>query len=206
MNRQIKYNSRFTKNQYPFRFGIGFARLPSIMKKFAIIAALLLVWVPLAFGQVYKWIDDKGTVHFTDDPSQIPERYRSGVEKSEMIESPGAPKTPEMPTAPNRETAAKDRLGRGEEYWRGRTQEWKKKLDLAQEALEKLRSQYNEVTQKHNVARGPEQRYHLRQERDRLEQEMNKYKGQIEEARRMLDKTIPEEAQLFGAKTEWVKP
>lgn len=31
-------------------------------------------------AQIYKWTDDKGTVHFTEDPSTIPKRYLNETE------------------------------------------------------------------------------------------------------------------------------
>jgi hypothetical protein len=49
----------------------------------------------LAHAEVYKWVDEKGTVHFTDDYSKIPEKYRGQPERepskkdSEVI-SPGS--------------------------------------------------------------------------------------------------------------------
>jgi clan AA aspartic protease (TIGR02281 family) len=41
---------------------------------------LLAVMVPSSYGEMYKWVDEKGTVHFTDDLSKIPEKYRSDAE------------------------------------------------------------------------------------------------------------------------------
>ena len=41
---------------------------------------LSVFFVPASYGEMYKWVDEKGTVHFTDDPSSIPEKYREGVE------------------------------------------------------------------------------------------------------------------------------
>ena len=32
-------------------------------------------------GQIYKWVDEEGIVHFSDDPSKIPEKYVSKSEK-----------------------------------------------------------------------------------------------------------------------------
>jgi DnaJ-class molecular chaperone len=32
--------------------------------------------VQLAHAEIYKWVDEKGTVHFTYDPETIPEKYR----------------------------------------------------------------------------------------------------------------------------------
>src|SRR4030043_400046 len=36
-------------------------------------------------AEIFKWIDEKGTVHFTEDPENIPERYRENV-KSRLTE------------------------------------------------------------------------------------------------------------------------
>jgi len=42
--------------------------------------------IPLLIrAEVYKWVDDKGAVHFTDDYSNIPEKYLHSVE---VLESP----------------------------------------------------------------------------------------------------------------------
>ncbi|MGB9627932.1 MAG: retroviral-like aspartic protease family protein [Thermodesulfobacteriota bacterium] len=41
---------------------------------------LLVFWVVPCYGEMYKWVDEKGTVHFTDDLSKIPERYRPEAE------------------------------------------------------------------------------------------------------------------------------
>jgi chromosome segregation ATPase len=30
--------------------------------------------------EIYRWTDDKGTTHFTDDPSKVPEKYRREAE------------------------------------------------------------------------------------------------------------------------------
>ena len=39
----------------------------------------LLLYSQSAQGEIYKWIDEKGTVHFTEDPETIPEKYRENV-------------------------------------------------------------------------------------------------------------------------------
>ena len=49
------------------------------MKGFYLIflVLMILLWMPslpLA-GEVYKWVDEKGTVHLTDDAQNIPEKY-----------------------------------------------------------------------------------------------------------------------------------
>jgi len=39
----------------------------------------LLVFSQFVCAEVFKWIDEKGTVHFTDDPATIPEKYRDSA-------------------------------------------------------------------------------------------------------------------------------
>ena len=37
-----------------------------------------------SIGQIYKWVDEEGIIHLTDDPSEIPEKYLSKSEKSKQ--------------------------------------------------------------------------------------------------------------------------
>ena len=50
------------------------------MKFVLLCIALLVISIPFSYAEMYKWVDDKGTVHFTDDPSNIPEEYRVDAE------------------------------------------------------------------------------------------------------------------------------
>jgi uncharacterized protein (UPF0335 family) len=42
--------------------------------------------LPSDAKEVYRWVDEKGTVHFSEDASSIPERYRERIEKKSMSE------------------------------------------------------------------------------------------------------------------------
>ncbi len=50
------------------------------MRLILLCIALLAILILPGYAEMYKWIDDKGTVHFTDDPSTIPEKYREDAE------------------------------------------------------------------------------------------------------------------------------
>lgn len=39
----------------------------------------LLPIFQLTHAEIYKWVDEKGTVHFTEDPATIPEKYQEKV-------------------------------------------------------------------------------------------------------------------------------
>jgi DNA repair exonuclease SbcCD ATPase subunit len=58
-----------------------FMRLP-----ITIFGILFLLAQPSFSGNVYRWTDEKGTVHFTDEISKVPGQYLDHVKKSEFPE------------------------------------------------------------------------------------------------------------------------
>ena len=48
----------------------------------------------LATGQeAYRWVDEKGTIHFADDPTQVPEKYLDQVQKKKFQQEPSTSAT-----------------------------------------------------------------------------------------------------------------
>ncbi|MGA2462794.1 MAG: DUF4124 domain-containing protein [Thermodesulfobacteriota bacterium] len=51
------------------------------MIKMMVIVMVTLFWLFFisnpSFAQVFKWVDEKGTVNFTDDPNKIPAKYKT---------------------------------------------------------------------------------------------------------------------------------
>ncbi len=52
------------------------------------------------FGEMYKWTDEKGTVHFTDNPSQIPEKHKPGAESRKTPTEISTPQKEIKPAPP----------------------------------------------------------------------------------------------------------
>ena len=51
------------------------------------ILCILFSQIPHSFsGEIYRWIDEKGTIHFTDDESRIPRQYSDQADKIEFKE------------------------------------------------------------------------------------------------------------------------
>ncbi len=173
-----------------------------------IFIVLLALWLgEVASAQVYKWVDENGILHFTDDINQIPEKYKATLQGQEQsqppLETAGEPeKTPPV----KKVQTYTDTAGRGEDYWRAKVQEWNGKLETAQDKLEGLRSKYNELTEKYNASRHAGDRATIQNQRNKIQAEMDQCKAQIDESKEMLDKKIPEEASLFKAKSDWLKP
>ena len=61
------------------------------MKRTIFFILILIISVPPVYGEMYKWVDEKGTVHFTDDISSIPEQHRERVEERKAPKETGAP-------------------------------------------------------------------------------------------------------------------
>jgi hypothetical protein len=184
-------------------FGMGFAE-PRVMKCILLLSLSIFLITGISFAEVYRWIDESGVVCFTDDITQVPDKYRPKAERIGLPEESEGSKL-EGESAPQKKEAYRDQLGRGEEYWKRRVEEWRKKLIESHARLEVLRKKYNELTQRHNDSKSTAERANLRRERDQVKNEMDQCKTQIDEAKTMIEKKIPEEAEFYKAKPEWVK-
>jgi hypothetical protein len=180
--------------------------------KIILLSLIFLFSTEFSFAEIYKWVDDRGIVHFTDDFTQVPEKNRTKVERlgtsEERVdtknENESLSKRKVGETRP-REEPYRDRTGKGEAYWKGRVEESSKRLKDAQEKVNNLRVKYNDLTEKFNESKNSAERMNLRKERDQIKNEIERYKAEIEEAKNILDKKIPEEAEMFKAKPEWIK-
>ena len=70
------------------------------MKLILLFIAILVVLVSSSYGEMYKWVDEKGTVHFTDDIANIPEKYRQDIETRKPPQETSAPQPKERPVSP----------------------------------------------------------------------------------------------------------
>jgi len=70
------------------------------MRLLIFVIMLATVFVPSSYGEMYKWVDDKGAVHFTDDVSNIPEKYRENAETRKSPKETSTPKPREITESP----------------------------------------------------------------------------------------------------------
>ena len=50
------------------------------MKSIILFIVILIILPSPGDGEMYKWVDEKGTLHFADDLSRVPEKYRPDAE------------------------------------------------------------------------------------------------------------------------------
>ncbi len=78
------------------------------MKMRSILLSIIVlgVFVASSYGEMYRWVDEKGTVHFTDDLSSIPERYRDDAETRKPPKETATPKPQEksQPLLPEKDS------------------------------------------------------------------------------------------------------
>jgi hypothetical protein len=182
---------------------IAFADVSLIMIRITLFL-LIIIYSSSSFAQIYRWVDEHGGVHYADDFSRIPEKYQRNMMKVEGLD-PTQSRVGNESQQTNKEENYKDRLGRGEDYWRERINESKDRLKSLQEKGEKLRVKYNELTTRYNESRTSVERAQLRSERDQTKQEMDENKAEVEEVKKTIEKKIPEEAEFYKAKAEWMK-
>jgi len=185
---------------------------------------ILLILIPLSifptmvFGQdSYRWVDEKGTINFTDDPTLVPEKYRSQVQPknppkesspSAVAPAAGAPQ-PATPQEQGEVTPKKkDMLGRDEEWWRTTVKEWNDKLAEAQKDSEAAQTALRGKTKELQDSKfKPDSlQRKLRAEMKTLEEKVKEWEKQVKEAKNTLEKALPKEVQDYGADPAWLKP
>jgi Domain of unknown function (DUF4124) len=185
---------------------------------FLILMGLILSF-SLGFGQeVYRWVDEKGTVHFTDDLGQVPEKYQEKAQKEISPKEP-PPTQPAPPPTPSPKGGAakesgpmpapqqKDILGRGEEWWRAKAIEWNEKLKTARENYEKAFNERKAKEQELEISKFKPDSFKrkLKAEIKALEEKGKDWEKQMKEARNMLENVLPKQAQDDRANPDWLK-
>ncbi len=182
-----------------------------------ILMGLTFLSFSLAFGQeVYKWVDEQGTAHFTDDLSLVPEKYRNQVLKGKPPKEPAPSPLPPSATPPKSAEAGKeagsgpgqkDILGRGEEWWRAKAIEWNEKLKAARRNYEMAYSEWKSKEHELETSKfKPDSlKRKLKAEIKILEEKTKDWEKQMDEAKNMLEIVLPKQARDYQADPEWLK-
>jgi hypothetical protein len=167
--------------------------------------------------EIYRWVDEKGNIHFTDNPSLIPEKYRDQI-KTEKIPTESPPPASQTqpqtaPTvAPSGKAAApsserKDVLGRGEDWWKAQAMMWKEKLTNAQKDYETanaaVQAKQKEIDDA--IFKPDSYKRKLEAEKKVLQDKANESVKQVAEAKNMLETGLVRQAEEYLADPAWVK-
>ena len=178
------------------------------MRKLLILLILFTFTVPAYAATIYKWVDEKGVVNFTDDYNNVPSSYRDRVEVKEYLtEGVAPPYTLDVPRQ-KRAGAEADIYGRDETWWRDKVRPWREQLEEATENYEDVRKQYMEQAEglsPYNFGKMSLTQYQMLSARLQIfNAEMEKYQGQIAKANEMLSK-LSQEAKETKADPTWLE-
>jgi hypothetical protein len=152
----------------------------------------------------YKWVDEKGTVSYTDDYNSIPPAHRDRVE-IQWVHEEGSSPVQRMGPQKGEQTKA-GIYGQDEAYWKDRVRPWKQFLKAAETNYEKAHEKFMEKAIELSRMRfGSRTQYKMKIiELDNAKDEMVNYADQIVEAKEALEK-ISEEARDEKANPDWLK-
>ena len=121
------------------------------MKKIVWISlfSFVLAVVP-AHAKIYKWVDEKGKVHFTDNPSKIPKKQGSKIKILKELPPPVQNKVGAGSTSSNKPEQLLNELGnpsgfKSEGENNGLPQQFdEKQIENIQDQLESFQKEFNE--------------------------------------------------------------
>jgi hypothetical protein len=142
----------------------------------------------------------------------VPEKYQDQVKekktpKEPASSSPGTLTRDKARKEPQEPTEKKDILGRGEDWWRDKAMEWKQKLIKAEKdfaaAQTALKAKEKELDDAKFKPKSFQRK--LQDETKVLEEKMNDQKRQVDEAKNMLEKVLPKQAEEYRANPSWLR-
>lgn len=175
------------------------------MPYFLLILISYLLFAPVfSHAAVYRWQDDQGHVGFTDNPENIPEKYRQSATQLDGTSTPQKPQTDITPTVPpstdaNENAAVLDDQGHDEQWWRARVQELhqRKKVLLAEK--ESLTTNMDPLG---NLGLGS---IEANQKSKEIKDRLGQIDSEIEEIEYDLNVLLPEEAREANAPPGWLR-
>lgn len=192
----------------------------SASQKFIIMMLFFLVFPASAAGDIYKWVDEEGGIHFTDSYESIPEKYRVEAEikvkgtDREDISTPQESKETGKPNSSmdravlaNQSKSIKvDKEGHDEGWWQESIKEQKNRFKQLQQEKAGLEADLQQLSKRyHNPAFGRQGRRSLGPEVEELQKKIKSLSSEIEKVKETLEKDLPEKAAKAGAPLEWLR-
>ena len=173
------------------------------MKLSAALVFALLLFKTVAQGATYEWLDDKGVVHFTDDPDRIPSKYLKRVKERDSVK--GEPAKPAPP--PAAESAAPvvpadkgERLygGYGEDWWRASFAGLRAEIKSIEDGLPAKKDRLNVLRRKRVLYQRGSDRVSFNE----MDDDIGRDEARIKELREKLS-ALDAQASRDGVPSEW---
>lgn len=150
---------------------------------------------------VYEWTDNNGVVHMTDDPGKVPKKYRNKKLKKRVEprkeagqEQPQSEAIEPAPESTPSDQEFEQHLRQDE--WQQRYLDWKDRLRRSEQLLQSLQQRRASlITKWGSAALAPPD---VREEVVQVDKALLDAQADIDEARRMIEVVLPDEARKAG--------
>lgn len=176
------------------------------MKKLlpALILTVLLFDVA-AQAATYEWLDEKGVVHFTDDPDRIPAKYLKRVKERDSVKGV-ATKPPLQPATESTAPAVSDDKGsdgriyggHGKDWWRSGFTSLRADIKSLEDGLAVKRENLNVARRKRVIYQRGSDRVAFNEQNKEIKQD----EATIKELQEKLN-ALDAEAARAGVPLEW---
>ncbi len=190
--------------------------MSSWYRLFVVVVFVIHSHISLAQDVLYKWLDEKGVVHYTDDPGNVPSKFRSRVEQKTTEKRPPLQPGDEQPPTPLSEkkiTVHTDVMGRNKEWWLGQKKYWQDEVDRLKKQIKKNNEDIVTL-RRGRVRQGArtEEGIILNQgpliddyrELKRLQEITPELESKLKNAQYMLNEGIIRDAYRAGVPTKWI--
>ena len=112
--RLSSFHGRQVGKQFSFSSVATYDKIPSVMTRsvfgVTLLSALLIGPASLVAAEYFRWVDQNGVVHFTDNLHNIPETQRGNAGRIQSIEPPRVPPPP-VPIPPSKASIPFEKQG-----------------------------------------------------------------------------------------------
>lgn len=149
------------------------------MKQLALVLAIVTGFTVAAQAETYRWVDDKGVVHYTDNPDRIPFRFLKRVNEiptsggDEPGQDGGAPEPIQQRQSQRALTGSSLNLpgGLSEQEWRARFTALRVEMKTLQDGLPEKRETLNQFRRKRLIYQRPQDRLAYNEHKDKIERD-----------------------------------
>jgi hypothetical protein len=196
--------------------------LKTLFASLFFLAALVILPHAPGHAEVYKYVDKKGRVHYTDNPDQLPEPERSRVlreleekikkeqERRRKLKEQGIqvpderlppPRPPQPPPGPHPATDRLEQRHAARKAWEARAQKARARVTKLEEKCAELKTERDRSRRDSLTFSRPGagQRYRKAQAAHQSCQR------ELKSARNYLDVVLPEQARKAGIPPGWIR-
>jgi|AMWB02.1.fsa_nt_gi DNA repair exonuclease SbcCD ATPase subunit len=174
--------------------------------RYVLLLLILSFSVP-ASAEIYKWVDDKGVINFTDNRDAIPAKYRkkalqisSEKPKPSAVEQGGDGQSAEPAQATEAQKSGTLYGGHDEDWWRERYASLRGEIKELQDNLPKKRQELEQLNRKYRL-------YTYSRNRVAYQEKADEIKSDEDRIRELMEKLndLENEAGRAGIPFEWRK-